>query len=92
MPLEPDLIIRVLVDAVARTTGRDRETLGPDVLLATLDVDSLHLSEILLDVEDGLDVEVPLQVLDRLGDVGLTLGGLADLLATGPHRLGAGAS
>lgn len=73
-----------LVTAVARGTDQDPLDLGDETTIESLDVDSLGLTEILLDVEDALDAEVPPEVLDHLGDPGLTIGDLLRLLVPRP--------
>lgn len=83
MPHHPD-VRHTLVAAVARATDQDPLDLGDDTTLSSLEVDSLGLTEILLDVEEGLDAEVPPEVLDHLGEPGLTIGDLVRLLAPRP--------
>lgn len=63
--------LRAELHAIACTiSGRAIERWGDDLALADLEIDSAELLEMVAELEDRLDIEVPLHTLERLSTVG----------------------
>lgn len=59
-------LAQVVIAAIARATDRPREEIHDDDELMALGLDSLDFSTILVEVEDEIGQEVPVEVLDEL--------------------------
>jgi acyl carrier protein len=60
----------IVLGAIARVGNIDPTQLNDDVNLVDLGFDSLDLSSILVEIEDGVGQEVPPDILDALIDLG----------------------
>ena len=84
MPTNEELL-DIVQDATVAILGCDKAAVTPDASFADdLDADSLALVEIITEVEDRLDIQVP---TDELKDV-TTVGAAVELLKA---KVGAGA-
>jgi acyl carrier protein len=70
MPIDTARLRDVVVHAIATAAEVDPDTIGDDLNLFDLGLDSLNFAGILVDIEDGIGAEIPVEVLDRFLDVG----------------------
>jgi acyl carrier protein len=70
MTIETARLRDVIVTAIATAAEIDPETIDDDVNLFDLGLDSLNFAGILVDIEDGIGAEIPVEVLDRFLNVG----------------------
>lgn len=78
---------------VARATGRPEGEVPGDVDLRDLGLDSVDLAGVLVEVEDGLGTEVPVEAIDELveqADGQVTLDGVVRVLGRWLAADGAG--
>ena len=64
----PDELRAVLFQALVSVTGRDPAAIDDHCRLDELGLDSLMITELLLEVEDLLGVELPLEMLGQIAD------------------------
>jgi acyl carrier protein len=62
---------------VAKETRRDRSTLSPEMTIEDLGVTSLEMVEVLMQLEDDLKIEIPLDATEAARTI-RTLGDLVD--------------
>ena len=62
---------------VAKETRRDRATLSPEMTIEDLGVTSLEMVEVLMQLEDDLKIEIPLDATEAARTI-RTLGDLVD--------------
>jgi acyl carrier protein len=68
---DPTSVRSVLVDAIALVADTSPAAVTPDLRLEELGLDSLTFTEVLIEVEDALDVEIPPELLVRLEEIGM---------------------
>jgi acyl carrier protein len=69
MPAPPPDLREVVLDAIAAAARVEPAAVRADADLGELGLDSLDFSTILIEIEDRLGVEVPVEVLDRLSEI-----------------------
>jgi acyl carrier protein len=77
MNTDPQAITRLLIDTLAANPRIDRPVAAETVIVDDLALDSLAVMNFVMEIEDKLDVSVP---LDRLADI-RTVDDLARCLA-----------
>ncbi len=77
METDPQAITRLLIDTLAANPRVTREITAETVIVDDLALDSLAVMNFVMEIEDRLDVSVP---LDRLAEI-RTIGDLAGCLA-----------
>ena len=82
VPLAANHLRPALLAALAAATGRDVNSISDETVLADLEVDSLALASVILDIEDATGSELPADVLARISAATSihTVGDLAQLL------------
>jgi acyl carrier protein len=60
----------IVVGAIAKAAEMAPDEITDELNLFDLGLDSLNLADILIDIEDGVGAEIPVEVMDRFLDVG----------------------
>jgi acyl carrier protein len=66
MDMDPQAVTRLLIETLAANSRITRPVTGETVIVDDLALDSLAVMDFVMEIEDKLDVSVP---LDRLADI-----------------------
>lgn len=79
-------VLEKTIEIIAEKTGIDPGEIKPETELATLEIESLDLAEIIFDLEDEFDVEIEMNTAnawEHLKTVGDVANAVSELVAKG---------
>jgi acyl carrier protein len=78
---------RIVLESIAFAAEKEASTITDESSLDELGLDSLDLSTILIEIEDRVGAEVPIEILDQLVDIEriACVGDAVSLLSTWNH-------
>ena len=84
MPIDRDQLRTVVVTALATAAEIDPAEIDDHTDMLALGLDSLSFASVIIDIEDAMGEEVPVEVLDRFLDIGevVTLRDVVEILST----------
>ncbi len=75
------MLLDKIIDAIAVATQRNKETITPDARLDSLGIDSLKAINIVYELEEEFDIEVPNEAIAKLVTVNDIDVAISNLLA-----------
>ena len=57
-------ILQRTIDIIVEKTDLERDAVKPDTVLATLDIDSIDLAEVIFELEEQFDIEIDMSAAD----------------------------
>lgn len=81
--MDPETVARRAIDAIARAKGRPAREITAASSFEELGIDSLDSVEILFQLEEEFDVEIPDEVAQGVDSVGEVIAALTRHLAAG---------
>ncbi len=75
------MVLDKVIDAIVKQKELPRDAITKDSNFEDLGLDSLDATEILFELEDELDVDIPNEAAREMKDVGMVVDGLVRLMA-----------